>query len=92
MPFERTIPVFPKYMMNYCDMDLAKQIFSRQEPITNLCAPVAIGALLAANEAVMKLLNRKKMVLAPNSLILDLYENKYSIVNAVDKPYGVNKI
>jgi len=86
MPFERTIPVFPKYMLNYCDMNLAKQIFSRQEPITNLCAPVAMGALLAANEVIMNLLGRKNMILAPSCLILDLYENKFSIVNAVENP------
>lgn len=86
MPFVRTIPVFPQYMIEYASKDLLKDIQSRKVPITNLCAPIAVGAFWAANEIIIYLLKRRQMTVAPECLVFDMYDNKCHTVNPVDKP------
>lgn len=86
MPFERTIPVFPEYMIDYCEPGLANKIFNREMPITNLCAPIAIGAFLATMEMLFCVLHRKEMILAPKSLVIDLFNRKYIIADAIENP------
>lgn len=91
MPFERTIPVFPKYMLEYASKDLLKNIKERSEPITNLCAPIAIGAFWAANEIILYILNRRKAVVAPNCLVFDMYANNCQIVDPIENPLWSKK-
>ena len=86
MPFERTIPIFPQYMIEYSDPSLLKKIFSREAPITNLCSPIAIGAFWAANEVILKLLNRREITTVPECLVFDLFANKCHTVNPVENP------
>lgn len=86
MPFTRTIPIFPEYMIDYCEPGLAKRIFNREVPITNLCGPIAIGAFTATVEIMFFLLKRKELVLAPECLVIDLYNREYKIANAILNP------
>lgn len=86
MPFERTIPVFPEYMIEYASKDLLRNIQNREVPITNLCAPIAVGAFWAANEIILFLLKRRTMTVAPECLVFDMYQNKCYTVNPIEKP------
>lgn len=86
MPFNRTIPIFPEYMFDYCEPGLAEKILNREVPITNLCAPVAIGAFMAATEIIFKVLGRKEMILAPKCMVIDFYSRRYHIADAIENP------
>jgi Dinucleotide-utilizing enzymes involved in molybdopterin and thiamine biosynthesis family 1 len=91
MPFNRTIPVFPEYMIDYARKDLLKEIQARTVPITNLCAPVAIGAFWASNEIIIHLLKRRKLTVAPQCLVFDMYKNSCYSVDPVNEPLWTKK-
>lgn len=71
---ERILPVVPSYIFNAMTPVILQEIIAGRAPIPTCSIGVGLASILAANEAVNILLNRKKIVSAPQYIYIDLMD------------------
>lgn len=73
---DRILPVYPSYVTDAMSLEMLQEIVAGQRPVPTCSVGVGLASLLAANNVINILLNRKAVVKAPKYIYLDLLDLK----------------
>ena len=85
VPTERILPIVPSYATNAMTMEMLHEIIGGKRPVPTCSVGVGLAAILAAGEAVNILLRRRKIVMAPEYIYIDLLDQKF-VTGSVSQP------
>ena len=74
---ERILPIMPSYAGDAMSMDMVQEIITGQRPVPTCSIGVGLASILAAQEVVNSVLNRKPLITAPEYIYVDLMDRRF---------------
>lgn len=81
VPLERIAPIIPSYAVAIATADTVEKILAGEKPVPTTSIGAGLASILAANEAINVILNKRDIAKAPEYTYIDLLDRQFIVGN-----------